>query len=167
MRWPDPESAGRPKQNKQMKRILLISLMVLGSFTAARAQYRTSTPRTWEKYPPEAQQPGFGLHASQVVQMDDDPSLEEVMLFSAHNGHYPYFDLFKNYYVVIDYYTKEIKYKSDVVVSTQRELLLEDRNNDGKYELYRSYFRDGKFTVDEHGNNLKTTWVYDCIECTN
>lgn len=96
--------------------------------------------------------------------MDNDRSLEEVMLFSAHNGHYPYFDLFKNYYVIIDYYTKEIKYMSDIVVSTQRDLTLEDRNNDGKYELYRTYFRDGEFSVDEHGNNLKTTWVYDCIE---
>ncbi|MDR0349909.1 MAG: hypothetical protein LBH90_10545, partial [Tannerella sp.] len=48
--------------------------------------------------------------------------------------------------------------------STQRRIQLEDRNNDGKYELYRSYFHEGEFTVDEYGNNLKSTWIYDSIE---
>jgi len=146
-----------------MKKVLTL-IFLAGCFMQAQAQYQVNTPRTWDKYPPEAQERGFGPHASQLVQMDDDPALEEVILFSAHNGHYPYFDLFKNYYVVIDHYTKEIKYKSDIVVSTERDLILEDRNNDGKYELYRRYFQDGKFSVDEHGNNLKVTWVYDCIE---
>jgi len=96
--------------------------------------------------------------------MDEDGALEDVMLFSAHNGHYPYFDLFKNYYVVVDNYTKEVKYISDVVISTDRDLVLEDRNGDGKFELYRKYFQDGKFSVDEYGNKLSVTWVYDRIE---
>lgn len=148
-----------------MKHILLISLFLLtGSLPAWSQQYKVSAQRTWDKYPPEAQERGFGLFTSQLIQMDNDPQLEDVLLFSAHNGHYPYFDLFKNYYVIIDNYTKAIKYKSDIVISTQREIQLEDRNNDGKYELYRSYFQDGKFSVDEYGNNLKTTWTYDCIE---
>ncbi|NDV83232.1 hypothetical protein [Bacteroides sp. 51] len=146
-----------------MKHFLI--LLLLGAcFIQAQAQFQVSTPRKWDKYPPEAQERGFGPHTSQLVQMDDDPALEEVILFSTHNGHYPYFDLFRNYYVVIDYYTKEIKYKSDIVISTERDLVLEDRNNDGIYELYRRYFQDGKFTVDEYGNNLKVTWVHDCIE---
>lgn len=146
-----------------MKKLLLI-LFLAGCFTQAWGQYQTNEPRTWDKYPPEAQKRGFGLHASQVVQMDDDASLEEVLLFSAHNGHYPYFDLFRNYYVIVDYYTKEIKYTSEITISTEREIMLEDRNNDGKFELYRRYFQDGKFTVDEFGNNLSVVWVYDCIE---
>ncbi len=149
-----------------MKKILLI-LFVAGCFTQGWAQYQVSTPRTWDKYPPEVQKRGFGLHVSKRVQMDNDPALEEVMLFSAHNGHYPYFDLFRNYYVIVDYYTKEVKYTSDIVISTERDLVLEDRNNDGKFELHRRYFKDGKFTVDEFGNKLSVTWLYDCIEWTD
>jgi len=131
---------------------------------AARAQYSQSTPRAWDKYPPEVQERGFGLHASELVQMDDDPAFEEVLLFSADKGHYPYFDIFRRYYVIIDYYTKEVKYKSEITFSTDRDLILEDRNNDGKYELYRAYFKNDEFSVDEFGNNLKTTWMYDRIE---
>lgn len=129
----------------------------------AQAQFHTSAARSWDKYPPEVQLKGFGLNKSQLVQMDSDPQMEEVMLFSSDNGHYPYFDLFKTYYVIVDNFTKQVEYKSDVVISTKRELVLEDRNNDDKFELYRSYFREGKFTVDEYGNNLSVTWVYDCI----
>ncbi len=146
-----------------MRRLFLFILLA-GCFTHAWSQYQVSEQRTWDRFPPQAQERGFGLHASQLVQMDDDEALEEVMLFSAHNGHYPYFDLFRNYYVILDYCTKEIKYKSNITVSTKRDLILEDRNNDGKFELYRSYFKDGEFTVDEFGNNLRTRWVYDCID---
>ena len=42
--------------------------------------------------------------------MDDDAAMEEVMLFGRDNGHYPTFDLFKFYYVIVDNYTKEIQY---------------------------------------------------------
>ncbi|MDR1369590.1 MAG: hypothetical protein LBJ72_05620 [Dysgonamonadaceae bacterium] len=145
-----------------MKKIGFLLLLTL-CFGEAWAQYRTSDVRPWDKYPPEAQLRGFGVNKSQLVQMDDDPQLEEVFLFSSDNGHYPYFDLFKIYYVIVDYYTKEVKYRSDVVISTERNLLLEDRNNDGKFELYRRYFKDGKFTVDKDGNNLSVKWVYDSI----
>jgi chitinase len=127
------------------------------------SQYHTSEVRLWDKYPPEVQLRGFGVHQSQLIQMDDDPQLEEVFLFSSDNGHYPYFDIFRTYYVIVDYYTKEIKYKSEVVLSTEQTLVLEDRNNDKKFELYRRYFLNGNFTVDEKGNNLSVTWVYDCI----
>ncbi len=150
-----------------MKRKLFFGLFLIGFWLNAYAQFRVTTERTWDKFPPEAQERGFGFHSSQLVQMDDDPALEEVILFSAHNGHYPYFDLFKNYYVIVDNYSKEVKYKSDITVSTRRELILEDRNRDGKYELYRSYFKEGDFTVDEFGNNLKTSWKFDRIEWVN
>ncbi|MCC8186135.1 MAG: hypothetical protein LIP08_01120 [Bacteroides sp.] len=43
-------------------------------------------------------------------------------------------------------------------------IILEDHDNDRKYELYRCYFQDGKFRVDESGNNLSVTWVYDRLE---
>lgn len=132
---------------------------------AARAQYIQTTPRTWDRYPPEVQERGFGLYASKLVQMDDDPAFEEVLLFSADKGHYPYFDIFRRYYVIVDYYTKEVKYKSEITLSTDRDLILEDRDNDGKFELYRAYFQNDAFSTDESGNNLKTTWIYDRIEC--
>ncbi len=147
-----------------MKRSIVTILFLL-TCTLAWSQYQTSPARTWDKFPPDVQERGFGLQASQLVQMDDDPALEEVLLFSSDNGHYPYFDIFRLYYVVVDYYTKEVKYKSDIVRSTERTLVLEDRNGDGKYELYRKYFQNGDFTVDAEGNNLKVTWVYDTIEC--
>lgn len=145
-----------------MKKIGFLLLLTL-CFGEVWAQYRTSDSRSWDRYPPEAQLRGFGVNKSQLVQMDDDPQLEEVFLFSSDNGHYPYFDLFKVYYVIVDYYTKKVKYQSDVVISTERSLLLEDRNGDGKFELYRRYFKDGKFTVDKNGNNLSVKWFYDCI----
>lgn len=147
-----------------MKKSLLLLVLCTCIVPYTWGQYQVSTSRTWDKYPPEVQQKGFGLHKSQLVQMDEDNALEDVLLFSAHNGHYPYFDLFRNYYVILDYYTKEIKYISDIVISTERDLILEDRNNDGKFELYRKYFKDGKFSVDEYGNKLSVIWVYDTIE---
>lgn len=146
-----------------MKKILIFSFLI-SIAPYIWGQYQTSAYRTWDKYPPEVQKRGFGLHKSQLVQMDEDSALEDVLLFSAHNGHYPYFDLFKNYYVIIDNYTKEVKYVSDVVISTDRDLVLEDRNGDGKFELYRKYFKDGQFSVVEYGNKLQVTWVYDSIE---
>lgn len=148
-------------------KIIICLCFLFCASAKAQGQFIVSEPRTWDQYPPGAQKRGFGLHKFEMAQMDDDPALEVVLLFSAHNGHYPYFDLFKNYYVIIDNYTKKIKYMSDVVVSTDREIVLEDRNNDGKFELYRRYFKDGKFSTDEKGNNLSVTWVYDTIEFRN
>lgn len=147
-----------------MKKTFLL-VLALGLSAMASAQYaKTSLPKTWDQYPPSVQQPGFGLFKTELVQMDSSPSLEEVLLFSKHNGHYPYFDLFKNYYVVLDHYSKQVKYVSDVTISTERDIQLEDRDHDGKYELYRSYFKDGAFTVDEEGNHLKVSWYHDSIE---
>ncbi|MCD7915669.1 MAG: hypothetical protein LUG96_10775 [Tannerellaceae bacterium] len=146
-----------------MKKVLYLLLFSV-CFLQGWAQYKVSPARDWDRFPPEVQKPGFGSHTSQLVQMDNDPALEEVILFSAHNGHYPYFDLFKNYYVILDHYTKEVKYISDVTISTERDLILEDRNMDGKYELYRRYFQDGQFSTDESGNKLAVTWMYDRIE---
>ena len=64
--------------------------------------------------------------------MDDDTAMEEVMLFGRDNGHYPTFDLFKFYYVIVDNYTREIQYISDEIYVTDKyTLTVEDRNNDG------------------------------------
>lgn len=149
-----------------MKKILLIILLAV-IVAPIWGQYQVSKTRTWDKFPPEVQEQGFGVHASQLIQMDNDSALEEVFLFSRDKGHYPYFDIFRVYYVIVDYYTKEVKYKSGIVLTTERELKLEDRNQDGIYELYRTYFLDGKFSVDKEGNHLQTTWAYDCIEYRN
>ena len=108
-----------------------------------------------------------GLETLPVIvrDMDDDAAMEEVMLFGRDNGHYPTFDLFKFYYVIVDNYTKEIQYISDEIYVTDKyALTVEDRNNDGISELYIDYFKDGKFTVDERGYNLRTTRCYDRIE---
>ncbi len=140
-------------------------MLLLSTSSIGWGQFATtSLPRIWDQYPPEIQKSGFGLHASKLAQMDSDTALEEVLLFSAHNGHYPYFDLFKNYYVILDHYSKEVQYTSSVTISTEREIQLEDRDADGRYELYRAYFKDNVFTVDEEGNHLGVTWFYDSIE---
>ncbi len=146
-----------------MKKIYIICILLL-SVASIKAQFVKNEVREWNNIPPSVYKSGFGLHKSQLVQMDDSPSLEEVFLFSTDNGHYPYFDIFKCYYAVVDYYTKEVKFISDIISTTTRELILEDRNQDGKFELYRRYFKDDEFSVDEEGNNLKTQWVYDSIE---
>jgi chitinase len=142
----------------------LFSILLSAVVFPAWGQYRVGPARNWDRFPPQAQEPGFGVYASRLVQMDADPALEEVFLFSRDKGHYPYFDVFCVYYVIVDYYTKEIEYKSGAVLTSKRELMLEDRNQDGVYELYRSYFRDEEFSVDKEGNYLQTVWAYDCIE---
>jgi chitinase len=144
------------------KLIFIITISLCG--TGLSAQIKVSEPRTWEHYPPKVQQPKFGLHKSTLAQLDDTPEEEEVLLFTADNGHYPYFDLFRCYYVIMGNYSKTVKYTSDVFLSTSRDLLLEDRNKDGVFELYRKYIKDGKFSVDAEGNHLKAEWLFDRIE---
>lgn len=117
------------------------------------------------QYPSTSTKPGFSFQQSVLANMDGDDALEEVMLFGRDNGHYPTFDLFKAYYAIVDNYTKEIQYISDEIYVTDKyNLLVEDRNKDGISELYISYFKDGKFSVDEQGYNLRTTRCYDRIE---
>ena len=145
-------------------RLILIVTLFLLVTNATYGQFITSKPSDWDRFPPEIQKPGFGLFIGQRIQMDDSDELEDVLLFSADNGHYPYFDIFKCYYVILGYYSKKVKHISDVTLSDKRELLLEDRNNDGKFELYRRYMKDGQFTVDRNGNNLKTKWQFDRVE---
>ena len=143
----------------------LYLLVILSCLCASvKAQYHTSEPRQWADYPPDVQQPGFSLHKQVRAQLDATPEEEVVLLFTRDNGHYPYFDLFRRYYVVIGYYSKTVLHVSDVTLSTQRDLVVEDRNNDGRYEIYRKYIQDGKFEVDSEGNNLKAVWLYDTIE---
>lgn len=148
-----------------MKKLFYL-LSVLAYALNAQAQFAvTAHQEGWSNIPPQAQKPGFSLQQSVFANMDGDDALEEVMLFGRDNGHYPTFDLFKAYYVIVDNYTKEIQYISDeIYVTDQYNLLVEDRNNDGISELYISYFKDGKFSVDEQGYNLKAVRCYDRIE---
>lgn len=147
---------------------LIVSLLAVGCAFAGGAQIGiTAHHEGWDNIPPEAQRPGFYFQKSVLAQMDDDPVLEEVMLFGRDNGHYPTFDLFKAYYAVVDNYTKEVQYITDGEYVTDRyELVVEDRNGDGICELYVSYFKDGEFSVDERGNNLRTVRCHDRIEFT-
>lgn len=144
----------------------IILLLMLGCSLCMQAQFAvTAHQEGWDRIPPQAQKPGFYLQQSVLAQMDGDAALEEVMLFGRDNGHYPTFDLFKAYYAIVDHYTKEVKYVSEAeYVTDHYELLVEDRNNDGISELYISYFKDGEFSVDERGYNLRTVRCYDRIE---
>lgn len=53
---------------------------------------------------------------------------------------------------------------NEIYVTDRYNLLVEDRNKDGISELYITYFKDGAFSVDERGYNLKTVRSYDLIE---
>ena len=131
-----------------MIRRLIYWVLLLFVCMGAHAQFRvTAHQEGWDRIPPQAQKDGFWFQQSVLANMDDDAAMEEVMLFGRDNGHYPTFDLFKFYYVIVDNYTKEIQYISDEIYVTD------------KYAL-----KDGKFTVDERGYNLRTTRCYDRIE---
>ncbi|WP_321332367.1 hypothetical protein [uncultured Bacteroides sp.] len=148
-----------------MRKILYL-LLLLGCSITTQAQFKVSKHQEgWDNIPPQAVKEGFGLQKSILANMDNDPALEEVMLFGRDSGHYPTFDLFKAYYVIVDNYTKEVEYISDDIYITDKyELKVEDRNNDGISELYINYFKDGKFKTNADGYNLETTRCYDCIE---
>lgn len=148
-----------------MKKTILLMTMLACAF-AAQAQFAvTAHQEGWDNIPPQAQKPGFYFQRSVLANMDGDDALEEVMLFGRDNGHYPTFDLFKAYYVIVDNYTKEVQYVSDeIYVTDHYDLRVEDRNNDGISELYVFYFKDGRFSVDERGYNLRTVRCYDRIE---
>ena len=119
----------------------------------------------WDNIPPEAQKPGFSLQKSILVQMDDDPQLENVLLFGHDLGHYPEFDLFMIYYAIVDNYTHKLKYiQTDNFVYNNYDLTVEDRNNDGKFELYRKYFKDNKYTTTPDGYDLEAINCSDKIE---
>lgn len=130
------------------------------------AQFRvTAHQEGWDRIPPRAKRDGFWFQRSVLANMDDDDALEEVMLFGQDNGHYPTFDLFRFYCVIVDNYTREIQYMSDeTYVTDEYALTVEDRDNNGISELYINYFKDGKFTVDEQGYDLRTIRCYDRVE---
>jgi len=140
-----------------------LALISVFFMTNINAQFVRSEAVTWDRFPPEVQKPGYDLYKHFVGQMDTTREPEDVLLFSKDNGHYPYFDLFKLYYVIVGHYTKKVKYISDIVVADTRNLSVEDRNNDGMYEIYRKYIKDGKFKTDSAGNHLKAVWLYDRI----
>ena len=148
-----------------MNKSILLSVAFIVFFCShVHAQFQQSEAKNWDRIPTGIQKAGFGLNKSQILQMDSTPEEEEVFLFTADNGHYPYFDLFRCYYVVVGNYSKEVKFVSDIILSNSRDLILEDRNKDGVFELYRKYIKEGKFKVDEDGNNLRAEWLYDRIE---
>jgi chitinase len=96
--------------------------------------------------------------------MDDDPALERVMLFSRDTGHYPHFDLFTNYYVIVDEESADVLYMSGEVLSTGRDLVVDDSDGDGQAELHIRYIAGGNFSVDSRGGNLTARWIHDTID---
>lgn len=148
-----------------MKKLITLLSVLMYAFQAQAQFAVTAHQEGWDNIPPQAQKQGFYFQWSVLANMDGDEALEEVMLFGHDNGHYPEFDLFKAYYVIVDNYTKEVEYISDEeYVTDMFNLLVEDRNKDGISELYITYFKDGKFSVDERGYNLSTVRCYDRIE---
>ncbi len=147
---------------KRLSTVLFLFLLAAG----AEAQFRVTAHQVgWDNIPPEAVREGFWLQKSIIAQMDDDPQLEEVMMFGRDNGHWPEFDLFKVYYVIVGTYSKEIKYISPVeYVTDEYKMLVEDRDKNGVCELYISYIKDGSFSVDERGYGKKAVYCFDRIE---
>ncbi len=149
-----------------MKRKILLALLAALLGLPCLAQFSvTSHQEGWENYPPEAVRRGYYFQKSVLFQMDDDPQMEEVI--GRDNGHWPEFDLFKFYYVIVDAYTHEIQYTSEgEYVTDHYELIVEDRNKDGKGELYVNYIKDGTFQVDERGYHMRAVRCHDRIEFT-
>ena len=147
-------------------RKLIILLSALVYVIHAQAQFSvTAHQEGCDNIPPQVQKPGFSFQQSVFANMDGDDALEEVMLFGRANGHDHTCTLFKASNAIVDNSTKEVQYISDEIYVTDKyNLLVEDRNKDGISELYISYFKDGKFSVDEQGYNLRTTRCYDRIE---
>lgn len=145
----------------------LLYLFLLSCFcTEAWAQFTVSNRQEgWDNIPPKVQKKGFAFQKSVLVQMDNEPALEEVMLFGRDLGHYPTFDLFEVYYAIVDNYTKEVKFlQENAFITDNFDLTVEDRNNDGIFELYRKYFKDNKYSTDERGYNLKVIRCCDKVE---
>ncbi len=148
-----------------MKKMLML-LCVFCLSMGLQAQFEVSNyQENWDNIPPEAQKKGFSLQKSILVQMDDDPQLENVLLFGHDLGHYPEFDLFVTYYAIVDNYTHKVKYLQEGnFVYDKYDLTVEDRNNDGRFELYRKYFKDNKYTTNPDGYDLQVINCCDKIE---
>ncbi len=129
--------------------------------TSHNSLWRVRVPLN-TNHPAEAGRRGFWAHKMELAQMDSDEAPERVILFAADNGHYPEFDIFKQYYAVVDDATGQVQHLSDVVLSTKRDIVLEEAGAVKK--LVMEHFEDGKFEVDEKGENLKTKWARKVIE---
>lgn len=148
-----------------MKRIIFILVAVLLNSWVATAQFGvTAHYENWAGYPEQAHRGGYYFQWSELVQMDKDAQPEEVILFGRDNGHWPEFDLFKFYVAIVGHYDKKVKYLSDEMVCDKYNMVVEDRDNDGKYEVYVSYIKDGSFSVDERGYYMQAVHCYDRIE---
>ena len=142
---------------------LVIPLLLISMNLPAQIKV-TAHQEGWDNIPPKAQLRGYSFQKSILAQMDDDPQMEEVILFGHDNGHWPEFDLFKFYVAVVGNYDKQVKFISDEFITEKYNLLVEDRNCDGKSEIYIRYIKDGSFSVDERGYYMQAQWCYDRME---
>lgn len=148
-----------------MKTKLFLLAAFLFSCISASAQFGVTEHREgWDEIPAAAMRGGYYFQWSELAQMDADGQYEDVLLIGKDNGHWPEFDLFKFYVVIVGHYDKKIKYMSDEMVTDKYNLLVEDRDNDGMCEVYVSYIKDGSFKVDERGYHMQAVRCFDRIE---
>lgn len=149
------------------KPLTVLWLLVLFTpFAFSQEPFKVSHSEGWDNIPPGALKPGYYFQRSVLVQMDSDPQLEEVILFGKDNGHYPEFDLFKQYVSIVDNYTKKIEFMGEVVVTDSFNMKIEDRNCDGISEVYYEHILEDTFKVDSRGYKMSCTRCYDRIELT-
>ena len=144
-------------------KLIAIPLLLVGMSLSAQIRV-TSHQVGWESIPPQAQKAGYSLQKSVTAQIDNDAQLEEILLFGHDNGHWPEFDLFKFYVAVVGSYDKQVKYISDELVCDNYNLLIQDRNLDGKSEIYINYIQMDTFKVDSRGYNMSAVRCTDRIE---
>jgi hypothetical protein len=136
-----------------------------GFFIHGWAQYQVTKTRNWqEEYPPGIQKRGFELHDTQFAQIDEEPGVERILLFTAIHEQYLFYNIYRNYYVILDDYTEKVKYISDITLTKENELMIDDRNYDGRYEIYRTYFKDKKYKIDAQGYIISYSWIHDRIQ---
>ena len=143
--------------------VLFLSVM-FAPLALSQGPYKVSHTEGWDNIPPGAIKRGYYFQRSVLVQMDSDPQLEEVLLIGKDNGHYPEFDLFKQYIVIVDNYTKQIEFMGEEVVIDGFNMKIEDRNCDGISEVYYEHILEDTFKVDSRGYNMQCTRCYDRIE---
>ena len=148
---------------KKIFTILFLSVLFpLLSFS--QVPYKVTHNEGWDSYPPEALRQGYYFQKSVLAQMDSDPQMERVILFGKDKGHYPEFDLFRQYVAIVDNYTGKIEFMGEVVTSDSFNMELDDRNCDGISEVYYEHIIDDTFSVDSRGYNMQCNRCYDRIE---
>ena len=142
---------------------IIFLFLALGAGPISRAQLQVTSHREgWSTIPPQAQRRGFYFQRSVSAQMDSTPELEEVVLYGCDNGHWPEFDLFRQYVAVVSPSSGKVLYLGEPVVVDHFNMEILDRNSDGLSEVYYSYIKKNTFRVGDTG--YSPSWV-ECNDC--